>query len=436
MTTIAVAQSWGDALDALVEGIAQRFRRVEARRRAGSYLRGLLAPLERKNGWHLAEAAGDRSPAAVHDFLTRMRWDADAVRDDLLAYVGDHLGDQGAVLVLDETGFLKKGCRSVGVKRQYSGTAGRIENCQVAVFLGYASRHGRVLVDRALYLPEDWTADEARRRAAGIPEDITFATKPKLGRAMLERAVAAGLPCAWVTADSVYGGDYLLRLWLERLPLGYVVAVTSKQRAPMGFDTVKDRTAARIQATDWMRLSAGDGAKGPRLYDWAHKAYPSMREGWSRGLLVRRSISQPDKLTYYLTFAPDGTPVAELVRIAGTRWTIESCFEAAKGEVGLDQYEVRTWTAWHRHVTLALFALAFLTVVRAAAIGGRGADRSAGRIPAAHRAGDPPPARRPRRSGTPRARRRYHVVVVAKTPSERARRSHWKRRAQTCDPQL
>jgi SRSO17 transposase len=353
----------------------------------------------------------------MQDFLTRTRWDADAVRDDLQDYVVDHLGDERAVLVLDETGFLKKGTCSVGVKRQYCGTAGRIENCQVAVFLGYASCHGRALIDRALYLPEEWAADEERRMRAGVPEDVAFATKPKLGRAMLERAVAAGVPCAWVAADSVYGGDYALRLWLERQPIGYVVAVTSKQRAPSGFDSVKIRTQACFGADDWRRLSAGEGAKGPRLYDWAYKEYPSLQPGWNRGLLVRRSITEPDKLTYYLTFAPEDTPVSTLVSVAGTRWTIESCFEAAKSEVGLDQYEVRTWTAWHRHVTLAMLALAFLTVVRAAAIGGSGGRRSPSRSPAAHRPGSPPPARQSRRLAASRSRCRYRLVTLAKTPS-------------------
>jgi SRSO17 transposase len=321
------------------------------------------------------------------------------------------------VLVLDETGFVKKGTRSVGVQRQYSGTAGRIENCQVAVFLGYASRHGRALIDRTLYLPEDWAKDDERRRVAGVPEGVSFATKPKLGRAMLERAVAAGVPGAWVTADSVYGGDYALRLWLERQPLGYVVAVTSRQRAPAGFDTVKERAAACFGAGDWQRRSAGDGAKGPRRYDWAYKSYPSLRAGSSRGLLVRRSIAEPDSLTYYLTFAPEGTPLAVLVRVAGTRWTTESCFEAAKSEVGLDQYEVRTWTAWHRHVTLAMLALAFLTVVRAAAIGGRGHHGPHGRPPAAHRPGDPHPARQPGRPPAPRSHRHHRLVALAQAPS-------------------
>jgi SRSO17 transposase len=417
MTMLIEVDGWAGALEQLVAGLAPRFFREAGWRRALNYLRGLLAPLERKNGWQLAEAAGDISPAAMQDFLTRTRWDADAVRDDLQDYVVEHLGDEKAVLVLDETGFVKKGTHSVGVKRQYSGTAGRIENCQVAVFLGYASRQGRALIDRALYLPEEWTADEERRRVAGVPEDVAFATKPKLGRALLEHAVAAGVPCAWVAADSVYGGDYALRLWLERQPIGYVLAVTSKQRAPSGFDSVKIRTQACFGAKDWRRLSAGEGAKGPRLYDWAYKDYPSLQPGWKRGLLVRRSIAEPDKLTYYLTFAPDGTPLGTLVSVAGTRWTIESCFEAAKSEVGLDQYEVRTWTAWHRHVTLAMLALAFLTVVRAAAIGGSGGPRSPGRSPAAHRPGDPPATRQSRRPAAARSRHRYGLVTLAKAPS-------------------
>jgi SRSO17 transposase len=416
MTMLIEVDGWAGALEQLVAGLAPRFFREAGWRRALNYLRGLLAPLERKNGWQLAEAAGDISPAAMQDFLTRTRWDADAVRDDLQDYVVEHLGDEKAVLVLDETGFVKKGTHSVGVKRQYSGTAGRIENCQVAVFLGYASRQGRALIDRALYLPEEWTADEERRRVAGVPEDVAFATKPKLGRALLEHAVAAGVPCAWVAADSVYGGDYALRLWLERQPIGYVLAVTSKQRAPSGFDSVKIRTRACFGADDW-RLSAGEGAKGPRLYDWAYKDYPSLQPGWTRGLLVRRSIAEPDKLTYYLTFAPEDTPISTLVSVAGTRWTIESCFEAAKSEVGLDQYEVRTWTAWHRHVTLAMLALAFLTVVRAAAIGGTGHRRSSGRSPAPHRSGDPVAARQSRRLAASRPRRRYRLVTLAKAPS-------------------
>jgi SRSO17 transposase len=371
MTDVSEAQGWARGLDEMAGRLAPRFGRVEPRRRALAYLRGLLAPVERKNGWQLAEAAGNRTPDGVQDFLSRMRWDAEVVRDDLRAYVGDHLGDPGAVLVLDETGFVKKGTKSAGVQRQYSGTAGRVETCQVGVFLGYASRHGRALIGRALYLPDGWVADAGRRAEAGVPSEIAFATKPKLGRAMLARAHAAGVPFAWVTADSVYGADYALRRWLQDRSLAYVLGVTGAQR--LGLRRVEE-LVAQVPADGWHRPSAGEGSKGPRLSDWAYGRHGGDAEaGWEKGLLIRRSIAEPDEPAFYVTLAPEGTALTDLVRVAGTRWTIESCFEAAKGEVGLDQYEVRSWTGWHRHVTLAMLAHAYLAVVRKAA--GRRGDR-------------------------------------------------------------
>jgi len=385
------AVDWASELDALVEQIAPRFRRVEPRRRVRAYLQGLLAPVERKNGWQLAENAGDRTPDGVQDFLARMRWDADRVRDDLQAYVVAQLGDADAVLVLDETGFVKKGSKSVGVQRQYSGTAGRIENCQIGVFLGYASRHGHALIDRALYLPEVWANDPARRHAAGVPADTAFATKPQLGRQMLTRAFAAGVPCRWVTGDSVYGVDYALRRCIEKGGRGYVLAVTSRQR--LGFKTVAD-WLEDVPRNGWQRLSAGDGAKGPRLYDWAYLPCDWLQAacGWQKGLLIRRKLAQPEVFTFYLTLAPDTTDLPELVRVAGTRWTIEACFEAAKGEVGLDQYEVRSWTGWHRHITLAMLAHAYLAAIRRATGGEKRHARSQGRSAADHRAGSATPA--------------------------------------------
>ncbi|TWA50489.1 SRSO17 transposase [Azospirillum baldaniorum] len=413
MTTVAEAMGWSGDLDALMGRLSPRFSRVEARRRARSYVAGLLAPLERKNGWQLAEAAGDASPDSVQDFLARMRWDADAVRDDLRTYVIEHLGDPQAVLVLDETGFVKKGDRSVGVQRQYSGTAGRIENCQIGVFLGYAGRHGHALLDRALYLPQAWAGDAERRRTAGVPEHVAFATKPKLGIALLERALDAGVPCAWVAADSVYGADSVLRQALVRRRVGYVLAVTSGQRLFPG--TVCD-WVEEVPADGWHRLSAGTGSKGPRLYDWAHLPFRGAPEGWQKGLLIRRRLGDGD-LTFYLTFAPGGTTLEELVRVAGTRWTIESAFELAKGEVGLDQYEVRSWTGWHRHITLAMLALAFLTVARKTAIGGRGPGRLGRRPSADDRPGSPPPPPPAHRPAAARARRRYRLVTLETTPS-------------------
>ena len=405
--------AWSEEFAALLARLGPRFGRVEPRRRAAAYLQGLLAPVERKNGWQLAEAAGDRTPDGVQEFLSRVRWDADAVRDDLRAYVVDHLGDSGGVLVLDETGFVKKGVKSAGVQRQYSGTAGRIENCQIGVFLAYASRHGRTLIDRALYLPERWAADRARRDAAGIPEAVAFATKPKLGLAMLERAHAHGVPFAWVTADSVYGADHALRRWLQEHRLAYVLAVTRAQR--LGLARVEDRVGE--PATTWHRLSAGNGAKGPRLYDWAYLPYGAdAAPGWEKGLLIRRSIAQPHELAFYLTHAADGTALADLVRVAGTRWAIEACFEAAKGEVGLDQYEVRSWAGWHRHVTLAMLAHAYLTALRKVVVGGRARPRPGGRPAPAHRAGGPPPALASRLAAHARHGGRARLVTLATPP--------------------
>ncbi len=417
MTDVSETAGWARGLGELADRLARRFGRIEPRQRALSYLRGLLAPVERKNGWQLAEAAGDRTPDGMQDFLSRTRWDADAVRDDLRVYVVEHLGDPEAVLVLDETGFVKKGTKSAGVQRQYSGTAGRIENCQIGVFLGYASRYGRALIDRALYLPGGWAADAERRTEAGVPEAVRFATKPKLGRAMLARAHAAGVPFAWVAADSVYGADYALRRWLQGRALGDVLGVTGAQR--LGFSRV-DELARGVPADGWHRLSAGAGAKGPRLYDWAYARHSSDADaGWEKGLLVRRKLDRPDELASYLTHAPEGTALADLVRVAGSRWTIESCFEAAKGEVGLDQYEVRSWTGWHRHVTLALLAHAYLAVVRRAAVGGRGDARPRPRPrrgpAAADRTGGAASAMAPGLGASARSRWRPGLVTLAAT---------------------
>lgn len=415
MVTQSDVQGWAAGLDGVLDRIGPRFVRAEPRRRALAYLRGLLAPVERKNGWQLAEVVGDATPDGVQDFLSRMRWDADQVRDDLQAYVVERLGDEDAVLVLDETGFLKKGTKSAGVQRQYTGTAGRIENSQVGVFLGYASRHGRALIDRALYLPKEWAEDVDRRRQARISAEVAFTTKPKLGLAMLERARAAGVPFSWITGDSVYGADSAIRRWAERHRRGYVLAVTSGQR--LGFRPVTTWSEG-LPESAWQRLSAGEGAKGPRLYDWACVPYRGAAPNFQCALLVRRSIGDPEAaLTFYLTHAPEGTMLAELVRIAGTRWAIESLFEQAKGEVGLDQYEVRSWVGWHRHVTLAIFALAYLAAVRRDAIGGSGPDKPSSRPAAAHRARSQAAALGLGRPKTNTARRRPALVRVAPTPS-------------------
>ena len=367
---VAEVGRWAEGIERVHECIAPRFRRPEPRRRALEYLRGLLSPVERKNGWQLAEQAGNATPDGVQRLLYNYRWDADLVRDDLKNYVIGHLADADAVLVVDETGFLKKGNKSVGVQRQYSGTAGRIENSQIGVFLAYACGKGRALLDRELYLPQVWTEDRERRREAGVPEEVAFRTKPQLAQLMLERAVESGVPFGWVAGDEVYGSDRNLRLWLEREGIPHILAIKSNEKlwawTEKGPLQVRaDRLAAQIAETDWVRCSAGDGAKGPRLYDWATVEIRPLREpGRGYWLLARRSIAKPGELAYYVCYGPAGTTLEELVRVAGRRWAIEECFEEAKGQVGLDQYEVRRWDAWYRHITLAMLAYAYLAVIR------------------------------------------------------------------------
>jgi SRSO17 transposase len=371
MDEVARAVQGGTAYLADIERrLTPYFERAEPRRRALAYLRGLLSPAERKNSWQLAEVNGDTSPYGLQHLLRRALWEPDAVRDELRRYVIQHLGDPEAVLVLDETGFLKKGRHSAGGARQYSGTAGRIEHCQIGVFLAYASRHGYTLLDRELYLPEEWTNDCVRCQHAGIPETRRFATKPALAKQMLQRTLAAGVPAQWVTGDSVYGDDRRLRMWLESCPQAYVLAVSGKEYVWLDWQQRRVSTIlAALPEDGWIRLSAGEGSKGPRWYDWRWLPLAAPLEPrWCRWLLVRRSASESADVAAYVVFAPEDTPLEEVVRVAGRRWTIESCFEAAKSEVGLDHYEVRSWTGWYRHITLAMWALALLTVLRAGAV--------------------------------------------------------------------
>ncbi|MFE1409007.1 IS701 family transposase [Streptomyces sp. NPDC058770] len=345
--------------------IAGRFRRAEPRGAARAYLLGLLSSVERKNCWQLAEQAGLARPGPMQRLLRYARWDADAVRDDVRSYAVEHLGTDGAVLIVDETGFVKKGHASAGVQRQYTGTAGRIENSQVGVFLAYATSRGRALIDRRLYLPEhSWCSDPERRRAAGIPDEVQFATKPRLAGEMIAAALDAGITASWVTGDEAYGQDPRLRAALEARGIGYVMAVACSMRVRInhGRTAVRaDTVAGRLPATAWQRHSAGNGAKGPRYYDWA---WIHIGTGGHRHLLIRRNRATGE-LAFYLCWSPIEVSLSELVRVAGIRWSIEECFQAAKGQVGLDHYQVRHWTAWHRHITLAMLALAFLTALAA-----------------------------------------------------------------------
>ncbi len=347
--------------------IGPHFRRAEARRRAGHFLQALLAPLERKNGWQVAEAVGERGPRGVQRLLGEADWDEEAVRDVLQAYVVEHLGEEQGSLVVDETGFVKKGKQSAGVARQYSGTAGRKENSQIGVFLLYAASHGAAFLDRALYLPEEWAADRVRCREAGIPDEVGFATKGALARRMLAHAFAAGVPAEWVVGDTVYGYEEL-RLWLDEQQKHYVLAVpethlvwVAGQHQPIGY------LAALLPESAWEVLSAGEGSKGPRLYEWTWLQLPAQTEAGSeraRWILIRRSLVDPSERAYYRAAGPVGMQLADLARIAGSRWKIEEGLEEAKGVVGLDHYEVRGFRAWYRFVTLALLAHAILVVLR------------------------------------------------------------------------
>ncbi len=366
MTTQEQIAGWRAGLDALHARIARRFRRAEARQRVKRYLLGLLDRIDRKNGWQLAEHLGERGPQGVQRLLNAAEWDADAVRDDLRAYVVEHLGDPAGVLIVDETGFLKKGTKSVGVQRQYSGTAGRRENCQIGVFVCYASPKGRAFLDRELYLPREWANDPARRQEAGVPVVAAFATKPELARRMLARAFAAGVPAAWVTGDAVYGDASDLRQWLESQRHPYVLAVSCSH--PVWNSGSQERAEALVAALpegSWSSLSCGAGSQGERWYEWAciQLPYPTA-PGMAQWLLARRTPSDPTDVAYYRAFGPEGTALAELAKVAGTRWATRESFEDAKGSVGLDQYEVRKWQAWYRHITLALFAHAYLEVTR------------------------------------------------------------------------
>jgi SRSO17 transposase len=362
-------ERWAEGLEAMAERIRGRFPRSEPRTRALAYLRGLISPVERKNGWQLAEEAGDATPYGVQHLLGRAEWSADEVRDDLRSYVVEHLGTESAVLVVDETGFLKKGTRSAGVQRQYSGTAGRIENCQIGVFLAYATDEARTLIDRELYLPQEWTEEAERRGEAGVPEEAKFSTKPQLARMMIERAVKAGVPFRWVTGDEVYGNNRRLRLWLEEKDIFHVMAVGVDQHVWFGMKQQRIKSIiGKIPEDAWQLLSCGSGAKGERVYQWALAPLLSISlEERQRWLLVRRKVDEPAEMAFYLVFASTETTLEEMVRVAGTRWAIEECFETAKGEVGLDQYEVRSWHGWYRHITLAMLAHAYLTVTRAVA---------------------------------------------------------------------
>jgi SRSO17 transposase len=386
---------WAVSLREVKRRIRPLFTQERVAVSAGLFLDGLLGPERRKTGWMRAEAAGDPGPWRQQAILGRGRWEADALRDVVRDYALETLAASDAVLVLDETGFLKQGKASCGVARQYTGSAGKVTNCQVGVFAAYVSRHGHAFVDRALYLPKAWTDDPARLSAAHVPPGVTFATKPRLALAMIGRAIAAGVPFAWVAADSVYGvGE--IETALRRAGKGYVLGVNGSHPFNSWGDKppvagTAEAIARALPASAWARLSAGEGTKGPRLHDWAYLELADLEAAeygdglsgpWTRGLLIRRSLTDGD-LAYFTTWCPAGTGIEILVNVEGHRWAIEDGFETAKNELGLDHNETRSWHGWHRHVSLVMLAFAMLAVIR-------------------HRANAPTPPKIPIRLARPR----------------------------------
>jgi SRSO17 transposase len=339
---------------------------------AKKYLTGLLSPIERKNGWQMAEAMGDATPYAIQQFLYRGHYSADALRDELRGYVNDKLGEDDGTIVIDDTGFLKQGKMSCGVKRQYSGTAGRIENCQIGVFLTYAGEKGHAPIDRRLYIPENWFDEPERCRKAGVPENVAFQTKPQIALEMIQEATAAGVNYRWVTGDCAYGDYRSIRLWLEEKRKCYVLCVSGKEYVQMGLERVSVSSVLKgLDEEGWFEASCGDGSKGARVYDWqAIELTCPPVEGWTRHLLVRKS-KKDGELRAYVCFAPYGTPIQKFVQIAGIRWTVERCFAENKSEVGMDQYEVRSYSGWYKHITLACLALALLTSLSANSLDGK-----------------------------------------------------------------
>ena len=391
---------WAGSLRDVKSRIRPLFTQERVASSAGAFLDGLLGDERRKTGWMRAEAAGDLGPWRQQAILGRGRWDADALRDIVRDYVVETLADGDAVLVIDETGFLKQGKASCGVGRQYTGSAGKITNCQIGVFAAYVSRHGHALIDRALYLPKAWTDDPARMAAAHVPDGTSFATKPAIAARMIERAIAAGVPFAWVAADSVYGVGDVERA-LRRAGRGYVLGVNSTHR----FNTwhrkpalggTAEEIARDLDPAVWQRLSAGDGSKGARLHDWAYceladlaaAEYDHERTGlWTRGLLIRRNIADGD-LAFFSTWCPAGTSIATLVAVEGHRWAVEDSFETTKNELGLDHNETRSWHGWHRHVSLVMLAFAMMAAIR-------------------HRANAMPPPKTIRRATKPKTAKPY-----------------------------
>jgi len=353
----------------LMTRISGEFANELGYRNAENYVKGLLGTAERKNGWQLSEYIGENSPYKMQQFLYRGEYSAEGLRDELRSYVGEKLGEAEGILVVDDTGFIKQGKKSCGVKRQYTGTVGKVANCQIGVFLTYASTRGHSAIDRRLYIPKEWIEDTERRKEAGVPKEAKFQTKPEMGLEMIQEATKAGVAYRWVTGDSAYGDYTTMRHWLEENGKYYVLNISRNEYI---YHEYVGNLMSNLPSDGWFEASCGDGSKGARVYDWQILATSGkVPKGFKRVMLVRRSknerssFSKPDEMKAYIAFAGVDTPDTKLVEVAGTRWTVETCFKESKGEVGLDHYEVRSYGGWYKHITFALIALAFLTVLSA-----------------------------------------------------------------------
>ena len=359
-------QKLNQELIAIMNRLSSKFSSKPGYNNAMEYMEGLLGPAERKNGWQISEALGKKTPYKMQQFINRGRYKSDEIRDELIGYVSEKLGEADGTIVMDDTGFIKKGKKSCGVQRQYSGTAGKIENCQIGVFLSYASTKGHCPIDRRLYIPESWMADEDRLKEAGVPESVEFQTKPEMALEMLQLATAAGVPYIWVTGDSAYGDYREIRKWLEKNKKCYVMCVSGKEYIWEGHRQVSVASILKgLSADGWFEASCGDGSKGKRVFDWQAFEIESWgrTKGWKRVMLVRRSKKDSTELRAHICYAPANTSNEKLIEVAGIRWTVESCFQESKSEVGMDQYEVRSYTGWYNHITFACIALALLTVL-------------------------------------------------------------------------
>lgn len=369
-SALEALSEWSNLLKTFQSRIGQYFARSETRQTACDYLQALLSPVERKNGWQMAEQVGHQTPYRFQHLLGRARWQADAIAHEVRQYLTEAIGTKNSILAVDETGFIKQGDQSVGVQIQHCSLTGRLENCQVGVFLAYVTPQGHSLIDRRLYLPQSWATDQGKRGKAGVPKTIQFATKPQLAKQMLQAAFEDGIQPQWVVADEVYGNDGKFWWWLEQqYHQPYLLTVASSHSVIIGSQEQRAKQLAQsLESVAWHRLSCGQGSKGERLYDWARiEVNCGHQQGMNRWILFRRNLEKPDEpmsTTYYQVYADAETSLEEMVVVAGQRWRIEECFSIASYRLGLSQYEVRSWCGWHRHVTLVMAAQAFLTVLR------------------------------------------------------------------------